>query len=202
MQKRILSGLALGLILGSVPSAALREGEALYEFRTDASAYFVSSHPKTVVLFVSVASPQTNINRSFTLYGDGRIELTEAGANRASTRLHEMQLASDRFRELVGIAIEHGLAEYDETAIRARQLREAGSPATGGVLDGATTIVRIAVEQRAESGREPVELRKEIHMYAARHAAEAYPEIRELQGIKRLQDALFELMDDAGWVIW
>lgn len=164
--------------------------------------YTASADARRAVLFLAVMSPQTAINRSMTLYGDGRLVLAELGAERQVLREKEFRLSDEESRELLELALDHNLAEYDETDVRARQLRGKVTPGAEGVIDAATTILRIALDSYSCDGRIVEDLEKEIHVSGVKSAAQRFPDILEFQGLKALQGRLYHYWDAAGWPLW
>lgn len=189
--------LAAGLVL--MLSAAIGAKSAIDQTELQ---YVASTDPHRAVLFLAIMSPQTAVNRSMTLYGGGRLVLAELGTQRQVIREKELRLSAEEGRELLDLAVGHRLAEYDETDIRARQLRGKTTPGAEGALDAPTTIFRIALDSYSGDGRTVEGLDKEIQVYGVKGAARSFPDILEFQGLKALQERLFRYWTAAGWPLW
>ena len=195
----LLSGLLIASTgaTASPPAMPLEAGG-----RQAAVDYVASTEAQRAVLFVAVMSPQTGMNRSMTLYGDGRLVLAELSASREVIKERDLQLTAAESRDLLDLAINHRLAEYDETDVRARELRGKTTSGAEGVFDAATTIARIALDSYSRDGHVAENLEKEIQVYGVKQAARSFPDIIEYQGLKALQDRLYEFWSSVGWPLW
>ena len=192
-----------GLLVAFVGVLAGRAAMPLEPGSNQGTVEFVAStDAHRAVLFVAVMSPQTGVNRSMTLYGDGRLVLAELVTSRKVIREREFQLTLEESRDLVELAIDHRLAEYDETDVRARELRGKTTTGAEGVLDATTTILRIALDSYSREGHVAEDLEKEIQVYAVKQAARNFPDIIEFQGLKALQDRLYQYWRSTGWPLW
>ncbi|MBZ0090496.1 MAG: hypothetical protein K8H90_08975, partial [Thermoanaerobaculia bacterium] len=96
-------------------SSAVQNAYADAEFTT-------SSDPAAVILFVQVTFPSAaRESQSMRLFGDGRLELTAARDAFPEPRRSERMLDEATARDLVGIAVRHGLAEWDTTRIESEK---------------------------------------------------------------------------------
>ncbi len=181
-------------------TALLGEPVSPEQHETTQTSFSYSTDPNTVVLFVAVMT--TYVNRSFMLHGDGRLVVAQFGPDRKNIREHTLTLSPDERHELLQIAADYRLPEYDATNIRARQLRAKTDSGSGGVFHRETTLVNIALDAYTRDGQTTEDLYTQINVQAAKFSATQFPDIPEFQGIKILQDQLYGFWKKAGWELW
>lgn len=192
-----------GLLVASLALSSGTEAKPLESAGDPGDVEFTAStDSQRAVLFVGVMSPQTGMNRSMTLYGDGRLVIAQLGPSRQVIKEKALQLPTDESHELLEIAVNHRLAEYDEADIRARELRGKTTPGSEGALDATTTIARISLDSYSRDGHATENLEKEIQVYGLKQAALSFPDITEYQGLKALQDRLYNYWSSVGWPLW
>lgn len=144
-----------------------------------------SSDPAKLVLFVSSSAGLSGKVRSMALYGDGRLELR---VNRGSEVLetHDRLLTFEESKELIRVAIAHGLAEYDSTRLYAEKLKrsEGQLPASGHDFTKLTVLLSLESYQRGSTKQEEVE--KTIRSEALELEARAYRDLLEIRGLVAL----------------
>lgn len=184
------------LALGLLTSLNFTPGIAPPASDLPTVSYSYSHDPSAVLLFVQVFAPQVGSSRSFTLYGDGRVELLVRPAGQQSDSHSEFRLSPEEIDRLLQGAVDCGLAEWDATRIEAEQLK-ANDGREFLVVDGAVVHVSLALETFRRGDWMVRDLRKSIRVRSPRDMAERFPGIKEYEGIARLVDYLHAALSRA-----
>ncbi|MEM6455816.1 MAG: hypothetical protein AAF772_12030 [Acidobacteriota bacterium] len=157
--------------------ASAEEREATVEFA-------FSNDPADVVLTVSTYADQTVSRRRLVLYGDGRTELSRSKWGRP-TKTYVIQLSRQERNHLLHTAAVHRLPEWNDASILARMSRKLGD-GVFGPPDAAVATVELSVKryQRGAIKRQNTTISFEFKGVGS--AAELFPEIQEIVGIKEI----------------
>lgn len=147
-----------------------------------------SDDPAAVVLFVNVLNLMANISHSATLYGDGRIELQvrHAGTNTLMEE-YEITITSEKVHALLREVVHHGLAEWDGASVHARQLRLTSGHGYASPSDSLRVAVVLALDSYSRASYSQKNIERTIRVRGPSHGANLFPEIVELEGVKKLQ---------------
>lgn len=159
------------------------------------ASFTAATDPSTVVLYVGVSSPRSRTARSMTVYGNGNVELRKTQLARVEEAYDIVLEPSERDR-LLRLAVDYGLAEWDDTSIEARMARRLG---TGRFLpsDAAEVRIMLAFTSYTNGDVSRTDLRKDIRFAAVETGLEIAPDIHELEGLKMLASELHRLWDQA-----
>lgn len=184
--RRRVAGIAAVFALATmVGGAAFGSGSA-----GDELSFEYSDDPAAVVLYLQLFGTGTDSATSYTLYGDGRLQCEKRVARQ--TRTSERQLEPRDVRGLLALAIEHGLADWDDTRIESEMARE--QPGIDSIVtDAETTSLTIALVRFQRGARVTQDLRKRIRVTAPDLAAKAFPAIREFNGLVQVRVRLESL---------
>lgn len=175
------------LFLGIVVAIAAG-GYALFGTGSTAS-FAVSNDPTVPVLSVEANAPSSGNSLSMTLFGDGELEFHRKRWRQPEDKYWRLQLSPNEMDDLLHVAIDAGLAEWDEARI-ADSMRKATGGRVPRSVDGTTITVRLTLaEYRRGSVREQ-DLRKTIRYANPDRTAEAFPEIKELSALAALHSYL------------
>lgn len=190
--RRVLSCLAIGAVVLAWPAGSAAESN---QFET--AAFTTSSDPSAVVLFVQVSyRTMPRESRAMRLFGDGRLEITSSG-DRRPVQKRERRLDEAAQRELVGLAVRHGLAEWDATRIESEKaLALNGRQFT--TADGSLVSVRLTLETYAREGVERTGVSKRVDLANPLLTVERFPNIPEFKGVLELQLYLRRLLKEEG----
>lgn len=190
----VLSCLAIGALVLAWPAGSAAEGN---QFET--AAFTTSSDPSAVVLFVQVSyrtAPRES--RSMRLFGDGRLEISSSGDRRPAQQ-RERRLDEAAQQELVGLAVRHGLAEWDATRIESEKaIALNGRQFT--TADGSMVSVRLALETYVRGGVERTGVSRRVDVANPLLTAERFPNIPEFKGVLELQLYLRRILKEEGMV--
>jgi len=126
----LLAGL---VILGSAFSATDQEPESA---TLPERSFTITSDPTEPVVSMKSRSGSSNNRSNYTLYGDGRFVHEAFTGSGDLFGSWELTLPFDELRELVAIAVDHGLMETDDGQIETRRkalVRQDLDPRRGGV---------------------------------------------------------------------
>lgn len=150
------------------------------------TTFTYSDDPSALVLQVSF--PQRVWTRQMDVYGNGRVELFFQGR---SPSHRELFLDTDELEQLLRKAVDHGLATYDPTSVRAKKVRASLQGADEHfVTDAETATIRLALKSYRDDAHTETDIEQEIRVYAPKAMAHFFPEIEELQGVQALVEAL------------
>lgn len=154
-----------------------------------------NNDPTKVILYVAVGGGMRANKRSMTLYGDGRLQLVEVHGG-ITGKSHESLLSTAEINRLLRIAVDHGLAEWDSTRIRARLLERSGGNNFSPPEDFPSVLVLLSIENYEREGYEAEHVEKELRFRGARFFAPHLPSVPEIAGIATLHDELNRLFED------
>ncbi len=172
--------IALVAVLDAEIASARREGSievagADVVF-TDAT-FQVSSDPAQLIL--KWGSGGLAGHQHMELYGDGRLELS------TRTDRFRRELTFAEMTALVRIAVDHGLAEWDENAVLTK-VREVERGLARRMSDGTTDSVTLNLASYERGSYQREELQRSISFYNAGMVLDEAPNVLELQGIDAL----------------
>lgn len=171
----LLLGLAVLLVAG---------GYAL--FGSGATPTFVvSSDAAVAVLSVEANAPSSGNSLSMTLFGDGQLEFHRKRWRQPEEKYWRLQLSPSETEDLLRLAIDAGLAEWDESRIAA-SMREATGGRVPRSVDGTTVTVSLALAEYKNGSFQARDLKKTIRYANPDRAAEAFPGIKELAALNAL----------------
>ena len=171
-----VAGLGLSAVSSSCCSA-----EDVY----GGAEFTISSDPSAVVLFVQGHAVQSSVTHSMRLFGDGRLEVTVTGQAPVPDR-RVTQLDKTAQQDLVGIAVRHGLPEWDTTRIESEKAIALKGQHLA-TADGYVVTVMIALETYRRGDRQLEGVVKKMSVTSPATAVEYFPEIQEFRGIHELQ---------------
>ena len=183
--------IALIVLLAATPAAPLLAGTP----EQQQAAFTCTDDPARVVLFVQSTKPSTGVRDTMTIYGDGRLSL--ARHQEGATNRSELRLTAKELHELLRQVVDDGLAEFDPTTIRARQIDSNGGfhpKSSSGPL--VKVLLSLETLKRGERTIQPVE--KAIDFMSPQLSAERFPEIREYSGLVRLLEYMEAAFQQAG----
>jgi hypothetical protein len=176
MRSFILSWLCLGLATLCAASP-----DEIVPF--DQAQFVYSTNPAKVVLSIAIEG-MTPARSLFTLYGDGRLTRLEFWGNDEKVRT-EVTLTADQLKDLLGIAVTHGLAEWDLTRVQDQQIARIGQLYVAPDDESRILILLSLTEyRRGEFYRAPVE--EKIRFSGAAFFSRRLPKIPEIEGIQKL----------------
>ena len=161
-----------------------------FDFTTD---------PSIAVLQLRSDGGMSGIGTVYSLYGDGKLvwrrigkfspetELVETFEGYGVTQRHEATLSFEEMQALVGVAVETGLAVATPEDIESQMA--SGRSNTSDLGD---MVFELHLESLAGTSGEAVPLNQELRLHAPTAAARQFPEITQLQGLKRIHEALNE----------
>lgn len=171
------------LLLGLVIALAVG-GYAL--FGSGGSPTFaVSSDSATAVLSVEASAPSSGNSLSMTLFGDGQLEFHRKRWRQPEEKYWRLQLSPSEMDELLHLAIDAGLAEWDDARIAA-SMKEATGGRVPRSVDGTTITVTLSLTEYRSGSVEVQNLQKTIRYANPDRAAEAFPTIEELEALNEL----------------
>lgn len=165
---------------GEVTASPVELSEAEFSFSTD---------PTEVVLSVHYGGGLSRSFREMKLYGDGRLELSR-GHGPSLLEQRELVLEFEQARALLQAAVTHGLAEWDEDRIRARQMELTGGRTFNAPTDHPTATILVSLESYERGALEVADLDRTIRCYAPYFVDQHYPKIVEIRGIVELLDRM------------
>lgn len=184
--KRAILLLALLLLLSLFGLPLLAE-EAANPFSE--ARFTISEDPTALVLHVRYGGGMLGSFESLSLYGDGRL-VTKKGRVRTVHEEHAEILSVEETQRLLRLAVDHGLAEWDGMAFRAKALEvNAGKPIVVPT-DSLRATVLIALETYDRGAYHRQNLEQKISFEAPQFVRQHYPEMREVTGIALLIDEL------------
>lgn len=179
-----LLSLALALFI-VIPALGQRKGEPPY---TEAT-FSYPSDPTRVLLQVTTGAMDMTI-RSMTLYGDGRLDLEVRSGTQTVVSEYTRDLEPAEVEAMLRLAVDHGLAEWDGTRIRAHQLRERGGRGYLPPTDTTRATIVVALEDYRRGDYKVEHVEQLIRLQAPRFTSEFSPGIPELKGVADLVDLL------------
>lgn len=186
-EKRNRPLLWLSLLLGIVVAIAVG-GYALFGSGNTAS-FAVSNDPTVAVLSVEANAPSSGNSLSMTLFGDGELEFHRKRWRHPEEKYWRLQLSSNEMDDLLHLAIDAGLAEWDESRI-ADSMRKATGGRVPRSVDGTTITVTLNLEEYRRGSAHTQNLQKTIRYANPDRTAEAFPEIKELAALAALHTYL------------
>lgn len=139
-----------------------------------------------LVLVISTSGGMKGVKETLRIYGNGEVI---ARSHRGGRQLDEVRSELDEgaILDLVQIAVEHGLAEWDDTEIQARLLeQQSGGSRNLSPSDRPTLTVLLSLQQYSRGDKELGQVEKRIRLRAPRWAVEVYPRILEFRGLALL----------------
>lgn len=155
---------------------------------SDASFTF-SADPAAVVLSVQYAGGLSGTVERLTLYGDGRLELSRGRGPHIQSR-EELKLEFEEMNALLKTAVSHGLAEWDGTRIRVRQMELNRGKEFNAPTDHPTATILLSLEDYRRGQYVASDVDRTIRCYAPYLVDEHYPKILEIRGIVELLDRM------------
>jgi len=162
-----------------------------------ASAEFsVSSDPAKLILCVQGYSTSVDVTDSLRLFGDGRLELAVSGRLPEPER-RQLILTEAAKEEIVGIAVRHGLAEWDTSRIESEKsiLLSSRQMATS---NGYVLTVTLALERYRRGSLDQADLVKKMSVASPDLSMEYFPGLPEFRGLFELQKYMQRLLESEG----
>ncbi len=160
--------------------------------------FTVSSDPSAVVLFVQVLAPaEPKEYRSLRLFGDGRLELSNSKAGASEPLRRERRLDEVARRDLVNVAVSHGLAEWDATRIESEKAIALNGRQLS-ISDGNVVTVWLTLETYRRNGEERTGVSKQITVATPGMTIRYFPGIPEFGGVRELELYLQGLLKEEG----
>jgi hypothetical protein len=186
MTTRTMVGLAIGcLVVGAVA------GLGVFSFgQTTKGEFWLNSDPGLELLKVKTVARQTGITFTSILHGDGRLvmQVGDYGGSVIFETL-ELELAYEEVITLMRAVVDAGLMEYDDERARLKMGYQGKRVFT--VNDGLTFFLTVNLPGYQGPGqREPSSRSVSIVLDDPQTVADLYPEIEELQGLKKIDSAL------------
>ena len=170
--------------LAEVPRA--REGSGDLKFTR-------THNPGRVVLFVQSIRPSAGVRESITIYGDGRTLLSrDAPGGEISSAEGELKLDATRIDRVLEEVVASGLADYDPTTIRARELTR-GDGFRPRSSSGPLVKILVSFDSIERKSQLSADVHRQIEMMSPQLAAEHYPEIREYAAVVMLLDFMEQI---------
>jgi hypothetical protein len=162
------------------------------------SEFTISSDPAAVILFVQVTFPSAaRESQSLRLFGDGRLELTSAKDVFPEPRRSERRLDEATMRELVGIAVRHGLAEWDTTRIESEKAI-ALNGRQFSTSDGYIVTVWLTLNTYRRGVEERTAAPKRMAVANPAVTVRYFPNVPEFQGVHELELYLRRALREEG----
>lgn len=111
-------------------------------------SFTFSSDPEVTVLTVTFVGGLSGKRSVYALHGDGRLELTRSGSRDAIYESAEATLTYDEARDLLAVAVDHGLLDVTQEEL----LASVKDPAV--IADAGTMTVELRVTSYTRNGEE------------------------------------------------
>jgi hypothetical protein len=173
-QRRWLFGILLaGTLLGGLDLLVAQGG--------DGRDFFFNPDPGTKLLAVQSIGSSTGVGSSYTLYADGRLEISQINYKlEKSGVMKEHRLSFEEASGLIRRAVDAGIMEWNDEKIR-REMQAAGG-SSQIVHDGATMHLEIHLEGYRGLGQEEfAPASATIVFESPTIVAKRFPQIEEIQ---------------------
>lgn len=185
MTTRTMVGLAIGCLAVGVAA-----GLGVFSFgQTTKGEFWLNPDPSLELLKVKTVARQTGITFTSILHGDGRLtmQVGDYGGSNIFETL-ELELTYEEVVTLMRAVVDAGLMEYDDERVRLKMGYQGKRVFT--VNDGLTFFLTINLPSyQGPSQREPSSRSVSIVFDDPQTVADLYPEIEELQGLKKTDSA-------------
>lgn len=188
--RRSLLGLLLllgvALLVVAPPSRGVDEGEPVTR------EFTFSSDPSVAVLTITYIGGLSGDRTVYIFHGDGRLRLEQRARNDEVHKSSETTLSYDEMRDLLAIAVEHGLLDTSPEGL----LAEITHPPT--IRDAGTMVVEVHVTSYTRNGEDLGAASNTLRLNAPRAQYAKHPESTPIAGMAALSDQLSRYRDRLG----